>query len=117
MLQAEGAFPRLVELIRSKRDDDNGLHKLVLELMFEMSRMQKLTREDLSKVFRSCTILTADLRQLLSTMLSFCIFFSSSNNSPTMLMIRTIIQSFEYWSVALNRTYTAVCLYITASVE
>jgi hypothetical protein len=109
MLQAEGAFTRLVELIRSKRDDDNGLHKLVLELMFEMSRMQKLTREDLSKVLGSCPIFIADLFQVLSTMPSFCIFSSSSNNSPTMLMTRTIIQSFEYWSVASNQTYIAVC--------
>jgi hypothetical protein len=109
MLQAEGAFPRLVELIRSKRDDDAGLHKLVLELMFEMSRMQKLTREDLSKALESCTTLVADLRQRLSTMPLYFIFFSSSNNSPTMLMTRTIIQSFEYWSVASNQTYIAVC--------
>ena len=48
MTQSEGVFPLLVELIRDKRDDDNGLHKLLLELLFEMSRMQQLSREDLS---------------------------------------------------------------------
>lgn len=47
MLKAENAFPRLVELIRDERDDGNGLHKLLLELMFEMSRMQRLSRDDL----------------------------------------------------------------------
>ena len=49
MLKAEGAFPRLVEVIRHKRDNDNGLHRLGLELLFEMSRMQQLSRGDLSK--------------------------------------------------------------------
>ena len=48
MLTAEGLFPRLVELIRDKRDDDNGLHRLLLELLFEMSQMQRLHRGDLS---------------------------------------------------------------------
>ncbi|KAF2166324.1 hypothetical protein M409DRAFT_66775 [Zasmidium cellare ATCC 36951] len=50
MMQTEGAFPRLVELIRAKRDDDIGLHRLLLELLFEMSRIQKLSREDLTIV-------------------------------------------------------------------
>ncbi|KAF2768530.1 hypothetical protein EJ03DRAFT_117361 [Teratosphaeria nubilosa] len=51
MMQAEGAFPRLVELIRTRTDDDDtGLHRLLLELLFEMSRIQKLDREDLVTV-------------------------------------------------------------------
>ena len=50
MMQAEGAFPRLVELVRNRRDDDIGLHRLLLELLFEMSRIQKLGREDLVTV-------------------------------------------------------------------
>ncbi|KAK5126413.1 hypothetical protein LTR85_010649 [Meristemomyces frigidus] len=50
MMQAENAFPRLVHLIRDKRDDDNGLHRLLLELLFEMSRIQKLSREDIMTV-------------------------------------------------------------------
>lgn len=49
MLTAEGLFPRLVELIRNKRDDDSGLHRLLLELLFEMSQMQRLHRGDLSQ--------------------------------------------------------------------
>lgn len=47
MMQNEAAFPKLVELVREKQDDDSGLHRLLLELLYEMSRMQKLTREDL----------------------------------------------------------------------
>ena len=49
MMQTEGAFPRLVELVRDKPDDDSGLHRLLLELMFEMSRMQRLSKEDISE--------------------------------------------------------------------
>lgn len=46
-MQTEGAFPRLVELIRAQRDDEIGLHRLLLELVYEMSRIQKLTAEDI----------------------------------------------------------------------
>ncbi|KAJ9620904.1 pre-rRNA processing [Taxawa tesnikishii (nom. ined.)] len=50
MMQTEGAFPRLVELIRSRRDDDRGLHRLLIELLYEMSRIQRLSWEDLRNV-------------------------------------------------------------------
>lgn len=50
MMQAEGAFPRLVELVRDRRDDHIGLYRLLLELLFEMSRIQRLSREDLVTV-------------------------------------------------------------------
>lgn len=49
MMQAESAFPRLIELVRSKRDDDVALHRLLLELLFEMSRIQKLSSVELSE--------------------------------------------------------------------
>jgi hypothetical protein len=49
MMQREGVFPRLVELIRDQEVDDDGSHKLFLELLFEMSRMQRLQRDELSK--------------------------------------------------------------------
>jgi hypothetical protein len=48
-MQALGAFPRLVDLIRQATDNDKGLHRTLLELLFEMSRVQKLEREDLSE--------------------------------------------------------------------
>ncbi|KAK5172966.1 pre-rRNA processing [Saxophila tyrrhenica] len=50
MLQGEGTFPRLVQLIRDKRDNDYGLHKLLLELLYEISRSQRLNRDDLVTV-------------------------------------------------------------------
>lgn len=50
MMQEEGAFPRLVELIQihGKAGGDAELHRLLLELLYEMSRIQRLTWEDLS---------------------------------------------------------------------
>lgn len=51
MMQTEGAFPRLVELIRSRRDDDRGLHRLLIELLYEMSRIQRLSWEDLRRCY------------------------------------------------------------------
>ena len=50
MMKREGVFPRLVELIRDQEVDDDGSHKLFLELLFEMSRMQKLERDEISKL-------------------------------------------------------------------
>ncbi|CAK4030726.1 related to Orc3p [Lecanosticta acicola] len=50
MMTEEGAFSRLVELIRDRKDDDFGLHRLLLKLLFEMSRIQKLSRDDLTIV-------------------------------------------------------------------
>lgn len=43
-------FPRLVELIQGKKDDEAGLHRMLLELLYEMSRIQRLRIEDLSKL-------------------------------------------------------------------
>lgn len=47
MMNEEGAFARLVELILEKKDDDPGLHRILLELLYEMSRIQRIRIEDL----------------------------------------------------------------------
>ena len=47
-MNEEGVFPRLLELIQQKTDDDIGLHRLLLELLYEMSRIQRLKVQDLS---------------------------------------------------------------------
>ncbi len=54
MLQSESLFPRLIELLRSKRDHEsiNDFRRMLLELLFEMSRVQKLNRNDLSELNR-----------------------------------------------------------------
>ncbi|KAL7620027.1 pre-rRNA processing [Parahypoxylon ruwenzoriense] len=46
----EGCFHRLLELITGCREDDPGLHRLLLELMYEMSRIEPLRIEDLLHV-------------------------------------------------------------------
>lgn len=43
----EGCFPKLVDLIKSRRDDDRRLHRLLLELMYEMARIERLRLDDL----------------------------------------------------------------------
>ncbi|KAL9131910.1 MAG: hypothetical protein Q9217_000270 [Psora testacea] len=47
MMNEEGAFPRLLELIQGRKDDDAGLHRMLLMLLYEMSRIQRLRIEDL----------------------------------------------------------------------
>ncbi|RMZ17335.1 hypothetical protein D0860_00537 [Hortaea werneckii] len=66
MMQSEGAFPRLVELVRDRRDDDIGLYRLLLELLFEMSRIQKLGREDLVTVDDNFILYLLQLTEQLS---------------------------------------------------
>lgn len=46
----EACFPRLLELINGRRDQDPRLHRLLLQLMYEMSRMERLRVDDLTKV-------------------------------------------------------------------
>ncbi|KAF4458881.1 hypothetical protein FALBO_14374 [Fusarium albosuccineum] len=43
-------FPRLLELINGRRDADPRLHRLLLQLMYEMSRMERLHIDDLTVV-------------------------------------------------------------------
>lgn len=44
-----GVFSRLVELIELGKEDESGLHKMMLELVYEMSRIQRLRVEELGK--------------------------------------------------------------------
>lgn len=46
----EGCFLRLLELIKSCGAHDGRLHRLLLELMYEMSRIEKLPHQDLAQV-------------------------------------------------------------------
>ncbi|KAJ5086850.1 hypothetical protein NUU61_008157 [Penicillium alfredii] len=51
MLNEEGAFARLLELIQALRREDMdggaGLHRLLMDLLYEMSRIQRMKIEDL----------------------------------------------------------------------
>ncbi|KAI5859891.1 hypothetical protein GGS23DRAFT_582855 [Durotheca rogersii] len=43
-------FHRLLDLINGRKEEDPGLHRLLLELMYEMSRIEQLRTEDLVHV-------------------------------------------------------------------
>ncbi|KAL2752199.1 hypothetical protein ACRALDRAFT_2045000 [Sodiomyces alcalophilus JCM 7366] len=43
----EACFPRLLDLLNGRREIDARLHRLLLELMYEMSRIERLRTEDL----------------------------------------------------------------------
>lgn len=54
MMNSEGAFPRLLELIQAqKKNGEDGneraadLHRLLMELLYEMSRIQRVKLDDL----------------------------------------------------------------------
>lgn len=46
----EGCFPKMVELINGRRDQDRRLHRLLLELMYEMARIERLRVADLLSI-------------------------------------------------------------------
>ena len=50
MMNTEGAFTRLRELIQEKKEEDQGLHRMLIELLYEMSSIQRVRREDLCKI-------------------------------------------------------------------
>lgn len=96
MMRVEGVFPRLVELIQARqREHEPQLHRLLLELMYGMSRMQRLTWEDLCKALGLSIELNlqADVQQRLSTTLSCCTSSRSSNSTPTTPAIPTTTTS------------------------
>jgi hypothetical protein len=53
MMNEEGAFARLLELIQALRkeemDGEAGLHRLLMDLLYEMSRIQRVKIEDLGR--------------------------------------------------------------------
>lgn len=50
LMQEEGLFPRLMVMVLGKRDEDRILWGVVLDLLYEMSRIQRLRREDLEAI-------------------------------------------------------------------
>lgn len=48
MMNVEGAFTRLQELVLQEKEQANpGLHRTLLELIYEMCRIQRIRVEDL----------------------------------------------------------------------
>jgi hypothetical protein len=66
MMNDEGCFPRLVELIKNVNTDDARLHRSLLGLLYEMSRMQRLSAEDLGQVDDSFIIYLLSIIEELS---------------------------------------------------
>lgn len=96
LLNQEGAFPRLVELIRTpKQDDEEGLHRLLMELLYEMSRIQKISLEDLSGSLAMenppSTSQTDILRQAVSRTTLYEVCLISSSMFRVMSVTRTTI--------------------------
>lgn len=52
MMLVESTFTHLVSLVQGNKDDDTGLHRLLLQLLCEMSRIQRLSWEDLGMLCR-----------------------------------------------------------------
>ena len=58
MMHTEGSFPRLVELVQMESvQEDTSLHQLLLELLYESSRVQRLVWEDFGMFKRLINIL------------------------------------------------------------
>lgn len=49
MMLEEGLFIRLMDLVQKTRDEDRMLWRSLIELLYEMSRIQRLRREDLGR--------------------------------------------------------------------
>ncbi|KAH7378787.1 hypothetical protein BKA66DRAFT_142833 [Pyrenochaeta sp. MPI-SDFR-AT-0127] len=51
MMHSEGTFPRLIELVQTETvQEDTRLHQVLLELLYESSRIQRMTSDDFSAV-------------------------------------------------------------------
>lgn len=71
MLNEEGAFARLLELIQALRREDMdggaGLHRLLMDLLYEMSRIQRMKIEDLG-AFSTARVLRLETPRLVRQM-------------------------------------------------
>ncbi|GAW17864.1 hypothetical protein ANO14919_073310 [Xylariales sp. No.14919] len=62
----ESCFYRLIELINGRKEHDPPLHRLLLELIYEMSRIQKLRIQDLIHVDDGFVSYLFELTEILS---------------------------------------------------
>ncbi|KAJ8130034.1 hypothetical protein O1611_g3595 [Lasiodiplodia mahajangana] len=62
----ESCFYRLIELINGRKENDPSLHRLLLELIYEMSRIQKLRVQDLIHVDDGFVNYLFELTEILS---------------------------------------------------
>lgn len=48
LLNKENAFPRLIDLIAHPKENEESLHRILMELLYELCRVQTITNDDLS---------------------------------------------------------------------
>ena len=48
LMNQEGVFTRLIDLVATPTEDQPGVHRLLMELLYEMSRVQRIRIDDLS---------------------------------------------------------------------
>jgi hypothetical protein len=48
-MNEEGAVTRLLDLIQTIKEQDVGLHQMLMELFYEMSRIQRIRHQELGK--------------------------------------------------------------------
>lgn len=46
-MNEEGGFPRILDLIQNMPGADAALHRILLQLFYEMSRIQRIRKQDL----------------------------------------------------------------------
>jgi hypothetical protein len=51
-MREEGLFVRLVELLKERRESDPLMWKICLDLLYEMSRIQRLRKDDLGGYYQ-----------------------------------------------------------------
>ena len=49
VMNDEGAFSRLVELVKIMQDSGAGLHRMLMQLLYEMSRIQRIRHQELGR--------------------------------------------------------------------
>ena len=62
MMHSEGTFARLIELVQTDTvQEDTSLHQILLELLYESSRTQKMNWEDFSTSMKEHVLLVFEL--------------------------------------------------------
>lgn len=73
LLNREAAFPRLVELIAHPQKHEESMHRSLMELMYEMARIQKITNDDLCMFKSTNSIFIHKPKRTQLTSLEACI--------------------------------------------
>ncbi|KAG4443154.1 hypothetical protein IFR05_001386 [Cadophora sp. M221] len=97
MMTTEGCFPRLLDLIKMGKRDDARLHRMLLELLYEMSRCQPLSMLELGQVDDEFIIMLFQIIEELS---------DDVDDPYHYPVIRVLLVLNEQWMVASTRSPT-----------